>query len=521
MSLQPLHYLNWVGSAAHWRTAQMRFSALFLLRRSASPGKSFSRLIQFGDMAARDTRRRAWVRELLPAGMSELEIRGMVEPFVRARLLAIGAKEGTDSHIWMELPHEALIRHWARLQGWITTHRDDIRFGRQVQSAAENWDRTGRPRGSLWRRPDLDLLERYAARNRGTITTLQRQFLAVSKTQSSFEWWLARSGIAAILILAIAAVGFAVSYNAKRLQAQESTIAAQENAEKARENEKIAQKNAANAEQSAMLAQSRARFLPEYLSNVSLREALLGKESSARALAVMAIDALSAGGLSQESLSRTNEAAIKSSFLRHSLYTVVRGSGGVLNQDDSILGVFNPDDDKIDQYSVRSGALIRQDTIKIIRAGQISKRGFIQFSALQNVVTVPSLLPAELNDKSTAVLVESSDGSDHKLRIVPFTYNGFDVSLSGGTESHKRRDRPTFQQEFNSRPRSMCLVGRTGTDDAPVKIGSTQRGNSHSVVAANLDDSGLQGFCWLTRMDPLKFGIQRVRLNYNWRCVRP
>ncbi|MET4293523.1 WD40 repeat protein/TPR repeat protein [Bradyrhizobium sp. LB8.2] len=159
--------------------------------------------VQLGDVAARDTRRRAWLDEIVPAGCTERDVRDAVEPFVEARLLGIGA---TDvGRVWIELPHEALIRHWQRLYGWLETQREDLRFGRHLQTVASGWDRAKRPRGSLWRAPDLDLLRRYAIRNEGTLTKLQSAFLAASERQSKLEWWLIRTGMAAILALAIAA----------------------------------------------------------------------------------------------------------------------------------------------------------------------------------------------------------------------------------------------------------------------------------------------------------------------------
>lgn len=159
--------------------------------------------VQLGDVAARDTRRRAWLDEMVPAGSTEREVRQAVEPFVEARLLGIGATEG--GRVWIELPHEALIRHWQRLHGWLETQREDLRFSRHLQTVASGWDRAKRPRGSLWRRPDLDLLRRYAIRNQGSLTELQSAFLAASEKQSQLEWWLTRAGMAAIIALALAA----------------------------------------------------------------------------------------------------------------------------------------------------------------------------------------------------------------------------------------------------------------------------------------------------------------------------
>ena len=59
-----------------------------------------------------------------------------------------------------ELPPEALISQRVRLRDWVAQHRQDVRFARRLNEAAEAW-KGGT--GGLWRPPELDLLLRYAA----------------------------------------------------------------------------------------------------------------------------------------------------------------------------------------------------------------------------------------------------------------------------------------------------------------------------------------------------------------------
>jgi WD40 repeat protein len=221
--------------------------------------KAFLATVQVGDAAARDTRVRAWLDEVLPADGNESELRDILDAFVQARLLAVGASD--DGRIWFELPHEALIRNWQLLRGWIDTQREDLRFTRRLQQAAENWDASRRARGLLWRRPDLDLLRRFAERNAGSLTDLQLSFFAASERQQSIEWWLVRAAVAALVILAAVAIQFGVESrqyaeqanhqvdlkNAALAKAAAATADAKDQASKAQASEKdaIAQKNVA------------------------------------------------------------------------------------------------------------------------------------------------------------------------------------------------------------------------------------------------------------------------------------
>jgi WD40 repeat protein len=202
--------------------------------------------VQLGNEVTRNTRRRAWLDELVPAGLTTEDFRRAVEPFVKARLLAIGATD--EGQIWIELPHEALIRYWQRLNGWVEAQREDLRFGRQLQATAEGWNRAKRPRGSLWRRPDLDLLLRYAAKYRDSLTSLQADFLGASERQARLEWWLTRGGVFSLLLLGAIAGYLAFLADQQRRAAQYQESVAKTKQEEAEKASKLANENAEKAE---------------------------------------------------------------------------------------------------------------------------------------------------------------------------------------------------------------------------------------------------------------------------------
>ena len=73
----------------------------------------------------------------------------VIERLAAARLLVVG----DDS---AEIAHEALIREWPRLRGWLAEDREELRALRQLTTAARSWDEHGRNDADLYRGPRLD-----------------------------------------------------------------------------------------------------------------------------------------------------------------------------------------------------------------------------------------------------------------------------------------------------------------------------------------------------------------------------
>ena len=72
----------------------------------------------------------------------------MLEQLAGSRLLVVG----DDS---AEIAHEALIREWPRLRGWLAEDREELRTLRQLTTAARSWEEAGRDEADLYRGPRL------------------------------------------------------------------------------------------------------------------------------------------------------------------------------------------------------------------------------------------------------------------------------------------------------------------------------------------------------------------------------
>jgi formylglycine-generating enzyme required for sulfatase activity/energy-coupling factor transporter ATP-binding protein EcfA2 len=103
------------------------------------------------------TRKRANLKDL----GSDDAIR-LADALTNARLLMKSSGENNQPVI--EVAHEALLRSWPRLAGWIEMVRDDLYMLRMVRTAADDWARSGRQRTFLWPHERLNLVYDVLAR---------------------------------------------------------------------------------------------------------------------------------------------------------------------------------------------------------------------------------------------------------------------------------------------------------------------------------------------------------------------
>jgi conflict system STAND superfamily ATPase/TIR domain-containing protein len=135
----------------------------------------FLRLIQFGEGRA-DTRRQQPVDELRSAGDDPALFEATLRHLTDSRLLTLSAVENKEQKTknkepgiteeqrttdhgprttrMVDIAHEALIRGWPLLQGWLNERRDAEQIRRRLEDKAAEWVRLGRGDGGL-----LDAIE--------------------------------------------------------------------------------------------------------------------------------------------------------------------------------------------------------------------------------------------------------------------------------------------------------------------------------------------------------------------------
>jgi hypothetical protein len=122
----------------------------------------FLRLIEPGATEQDTTRRRAAQTELAYADSAQTELMGTVaRTFVDARLLTQDRSGDSET---IEVSHEALIREWDRLKGWLHDSREDVTLMKRIASDADEWGRAGRDDALVYEGRRLADAARWAER---------------------------------------------------------------------------------------------------------------------------------------------------------------------------------------------------------------------------------------------------------------------------------------------------------------------------------------------------------------------
>lgn len=135
----------------------------------------FLRLTALGE-GTEDTKRRVYHRELDTGPDTAV----VLERLTQARLVTVD-QDG------LEISHEALIRGWPRLRGWLSTDRDGLRLHRQLTEATDTWESLDRDRTALYRGVRLDLTKAWADTGRAVLTEREQRFLDTSVRACAVE----------------------------------------------------------------------------------------------------------------------------------------------------------------------------------------------------------------------------------------------------------------------------------------------------------------------------------------------
>ncbi|WP_346294308.1 AAA family ATPase [Sphaerothrix gracilis] len=185
----------------------------------------FIGLVQLGE-GTRDTRRRAAVENLMANQDKPETWRQVLDRFSspRARLITLSSQAHQEI---AEVTHEALFGHWQQLNDWLDSSRDDIRFERRLEAAAQYWQDQKRPAGLLWQRPDLDLLRDYHKRLRHQMTARQLEFLQAAVGRETQQKMLLGGVVSALAVLAAGMTWFGIQAHQSEQRALVRQLAAQ------------------------------------------------------------------------------------------------------------------------------------------------------------------------------------------------------------------------------------------------------------------------------------------------------
>jgi WD40 repeat protein/basic membrane lipoprotein Med (substrate-binding protein (PBP1-ABC) superfamily)/DNA-binding SARP family transcriptional activator/energy-coupling factor transporter ATP-binding protein EcfA2 len=207
------------------RTAETIYQQGLNDAQQAIARQIFLRLTELGEDAP-ETRRRAQTSELLPSIDQRPEVKAVLEKLVAARLVTV-------SEDYAEVSHEALIREWPTLRGWLEEDRQGFMLHRQLTEAALTWESMERDESILYRGARLASALEWSQEHQDEVNILEREFLEASRDlaeqrqrererQLRRRFWLA-SGLAGTLLVAILIAFYA--FNQRSLAQRETTLA--------------------------------------------------------------------------------------------------------------------------------------------------------------------------------------------------------------------------------------------------------------------------------------------------------
>jgi WD40 repeat protein/transcriptional regulator with XRE-family HTH domain len=155
-------------------TAESVFADQFSQSQQETARRIFLRLTELGDETATgDTRRRATFNELILNSEETNTTHALLKVLADARLIV-------TSEETVEVSHEALIREWPRLRGWLEDNREGLRLHRQLTEAAQEWESLHREPDLLYRGARLTQAQEWAVIHREEMNGLEREFLDAS-----------------------------------------------------------------------------------------------------------------------------------------------------------------------------------------------------------------------------------------------------------------------------------------------------------------------------------------------------
>jgi WD40 repeat protein/transcriptional regulator with XRE-family HTH domain len=155
-------------------TAETVFADQLTSDQRSIARRIFLRLTEFGDESSvADTRRRARLSELIPDTREASTTRAVLKTLADARLIITSEDSA-------EVAHEALIREWPTLRGWLEENREALRVHRQLTDAAHEWEAGQRVPDLLYRGARLSRAQEWAYDHPDEMNAMERGFLQES-----------------------------------------------------------------------------------------------------------------------------------------------------------------------------------------------------------------------------------------------------------------------------------------------------------------------------------------------------
>src|SRR4029077_19940672 len=133
-----------------------------------------------------ETRRRVLQRELAEMELAAPDVEAVLSLFGAHRLLTVERGPSTRGPT-VEVAHEALLREWGRLRGWIDSALEGVRAQRRLVASTRDWESAGQERSVLLVGAKLEQMEASLATSTVALTTSERSYLDASVARREVE----------------------------------------------------------------------------------------------------------------------------------------------------------------------------------------------------------------------------------------------------------------------------------------------------------------------------------------------
>lgn len=166
------------GESRGWLTSpvayQVREKWLRVVSSRRSPASGTTALLKSGGDS---------VRSFIPSSITSHNDR--TNPSIAATACQVDRTSHSISccHKTIEIAHEALIRHWSLMRGWLEEARDRLSQQRRLEHAAQEWNSKGQPQDGnyLLQGERLVEVERFLTAYADELSTLAHWYIAISR----------------------------------------------------------------------------------------------------------------------------------------------------------------------------------------------------------------------------------------------------------------------------------------------------------------------------------------------------
>lgn len=179
LTFEAYHETGGVTGALGNRAEEL-FAAMKAKERHAAE-QVFLRLVTV-DETTENSRRRVRRTELAALDIDPVSLDHVIQQFGAHRLLSFDHDPVTRGAT-VEVAHEALLREWKRLRGWVESRREDLLLHRRLDGAVREWEESDRDEDFLLSGGRLEQFESWSRATPLPLTREERRFLSASRTQ--------------------------------------------------------------------------------------------------------------------------------------------------------------------------------------------------------------------------------------------------------------------------------------------------------------------------------------------------